>query len=49
MKNNDDISGVTILIWGIIIFFILGYFGLLMEYGDKPVSEMPTWVWYLLK
>ena len=51
MKNNNN-HGAEILIWGVnifLIFLVLGYIALLVIYGDKPMSEMPIWVWYLLK
>ncbi len=31
----------------ITLLIIIGY--ALVEYGNKPVSEMPVWMWWLLK
>ena len=32
----------------LILYFIV-YFYALFEYGGRPVSEVPTWAWWLLQ
>ena len=31
-----------------IVLFMIFYVHTLMVYGNKPISECPTWVWWLL-
>lgn len=33
----------------IIAIVLISYIALLAKYGDTPVSDMPVWVWWLLK
>lgn len=39
---------VTLLIWSFVIGIIVFYIWIFKEYGNKPVSEMPIWVYWVL-
>ena len=42
-------SGLFLFVtWGLPIALIVFYIILLCIYGNKPVTEMPIWVWWLL-
>lgn len=49
MKNNNGLTLVELLItvfmFGIIALIAYG----LIVYGNKPVSEMPIWLYWLLR
>lgn len=32
----------------LVLYFVV-YFYALFEYGGRPVSEIPTWAWWLLQ
>lgn len=32
----------------LVLYFIV-YFYALFEYGGRPISEIPTWAWWLLQ
>lgn len=53
MKNNFDwdefFTGLIKILFGLLIVgFFIFYIYVLVTYGDKPISEAPTWVWWLL-
>jgi hypothetical protein len=50
MKDNLtllEILGVIVVI--LILGLIITHIYVLVKYGNTPVSEMPTWVWWWLK
>lgn len=50
MKDNLtllEILGVIVVI--LILGAIITHIYVLVKYGNTPVSEMPTWVWWWLK
>lgn len=54
MKNKRKIDWDSIIGWIFIILMILVVIGLialniygLIKYGDKPINEIPWWLWWL--
>lgn len=45
MKKFSDIEILIILF---LIAFVVLYFFLLLTYGDKTITEVPSWVFWLL-
>lgn len=44
--NLNDFIMVLLIIAAVL--FIIFYVYTLVVYGNKPVTEIPTWVWWLL-
>ena len=51
MRKKDSIGQwiLIILMWVLIIAVVVGYGMILAEYGDKPITEVPVWVLWLLR
>lgn len=53
MKMKDDPNLLVKIGSAIAVILILGliiiHIYMLVKYGNTPVSEMPTWVWWWLK
>lgn len=48
MKNNKGITLVELIIMITLIAIIALWFYTVGKYGNKPVSEMPIWLYWLL-
>lgn len=46
--NNKGITEIELIITILAIMLIALFIYVMAAYGDKPVSEMPVWVWWLL-
>lgn len=33
----------------LLVLYLIVYFYALFEYGGRPISEIPTWAWWLLQ
>ena len=51
MRKKDSIlTWIEIILTFVLIFGVaFGYGYALVEYGNKPINEVPTWVLWLLK
>lgn len=47
MNKWDGFKIILMIVLVITLLIIIGC--TLAEYGNKPVSEMPVWMWWLLK
>jgi predicted negative regulator of RcsB-dependent stress response len=46
---HDNIGTLICIIFIILILaLVFGYVWVMVEYGDKPVSEVPAWVLWLM-
>ena len=48
-KDNFIVWISIILMWVLIFAVAIGYGIILAEYGDKPITEVPVWVLWLLR
>lgn len=48
MTNNKGMTLVEVIIAIIFIVLIALFFYTMSKYGNKPVSEMPVWLYWLL-
>lgn len=50
---KDDPNLLAKILGAILVIFVLGviitHIYVLAKYGNTPVSEMPTWVWWWLR
>lgn len=47
--RNDDLNTFDYIKIIIFIIWIVWTIGLIVEYGDKPMSEVPMWLWWILR
>ena len=49
MTNNKGMTLIEVIITIICIAIIAFWIYTMSKYGNKPVSEMPTWLYWLLR